>query len=381
MKKPVIAVVAIIVVAAAAIYLWISNRRGDNNSGLELSGTIETREIQVGSKVGGRVRAVLVEEGQVVKKGTPLIRFDVDELLAQRDQLKGRVAEAEAQVAKLQAGYRPEEIQQADAASRRELAFLQELQHGARPQEIAQAQADYDAARADAANGAATFARLDKLFASGDIPAQSRDDARARKEQLAGRAESAQQRLALLKAGARTEEIGAAEQRYRSAQAAEQMMRKGYRKEDVAEAKARLLQAKAQLSEIEVRVAENEVVAPAESRVEVVSVRPGDLVAASRPVLTLLESSQLWVKVYVPEPELGRVSVGQAAKVRVDTFRDRQFNGNIEQISDRGEFLPRNIQTLDDRSHQVFGVKVRLDNSSGLLKAGMAATVRLQVQK
>ncbi len=380
MKKPVIFVLIVVALAAVGAYLLLGERR-NGPSALQLSGTVETREIQVGSKVGGRVRAVLVEEGQLVQKGAPLVRFDVDELLAQREQLRGRVAETEAQTARLQAGYRPEEIQQAEAATRRELASLQQAQHGPRPEEIAQAVADYDAAKADALNAASVFARVDNLYKTGDVSAQAHDEARARRDQLAGRAESSRQRLALLRAGTRTEEVRAADQRYRSAQAAEQMMHRGYRKEDIAEARARLTQAKAQLSELEVRLAESDVLAPTAARVEVVSVRPGDLVAASRAVVTLLEASQLWVKVYVPEPELGRIAVGQAAAVHVDSFPERQFSGVIEQISDRGEFLPRNIQTREDRSHQVFGAKVRLDNSSGVLKSGMAATVQLQVQK
>ncbi len=376
MKKRILFILVLAVVVGAAVYGFMRNRR-DNAAPLRLSGTVETREIQVGSKVGGRVTQVLVDEGQAVKKGAPLVRFDVSELMAQRDQLRARIAEAEAQLAKLQAGYRPEEIHQAEAATRRELAMLQQAQRGPRPQELAQAQADYEAAKADAANTEANFKRLGKLRVSEDISVQAYEDAGARKDQAAGRAESARQRLELLRAGTRPEEIRAAEQRYQSAQAAEQMMRQGYRKEDIAEAKARVAQAKAQVDEISVRLTESEVTAPADSRVEVVSVRPGDLVAAGRPVATLLEASQLWVKVYVPEPELGRISVGQASTAHVDTFPGRQFNGVIEQISNQAEFLPRNIQTRDDRNHQVFGVKVRLDNSSGVLKSGMAATVEL----
>ncbi|MEO8130406.1 MAG: efflux RND transporter periplasmic adaptor subunit [Bryobacteraceae bacterium] len=380
MKKRFIVLLVIAGLAAAGVY-FLRGARQKGPAAIQLSGTVETREIQVGSKVGGRVSEVLVDEGQLVKQGAVLLRFEVDELLAQRDQLRGKVAEAEAQVNKLRAGYRPEEIQQAEAATRRELAGLQELQHGPRPQEIAQALADYEAAKADAANGATSFARINKLHATDDVSSQALDEARARRDQLAGRSESARQRLELLRAGTRAEEVRAAEQRYRAAQAAEQMMHRGYRREDVAEANARLTQAKAQLSELQVRLAESEVLAPAEARVEVVSVRPGDLVAASRAVMTLLEASQLWVKVYVPEPELGHVTIGQTASVQVDSFPGRNFQGTIEQISDRGEFLPRNIQTREDRNHQVFGIKVRLENSAGLLKSGMAATVKLQVQK
>jgi HlyD family secretion protein len=94
--------------------------------------------------------------------------------------------------------------------------------------------------------------------------------------------------------------------------------------------------------------------------------------------VTMLESSQLWVKVYVPETDLAGVKVGQAATVEVDSFSGQKFSGHVEQISSQAEFLPRNVQTRDDRKHQVFGVKVRVENPDGVLKSGMSATVRMQ---
>src|SRR6185503_10999757 len=118
--------------------------------------------------------------------------------------------------------------------------------------------------------------------------------------------------------------------------------------------------------------------APSDSVVEVVSVRPGDLVPAGRIVLTMLEASQLWVKVYVPETDLAHVRVGQQAAVRVDCFGGRSFEGHVGQISSQAEFLPRNVQTKSDREHQVFGVKVYVDNAQQILKSGMSATVRLE---
>jgi multidrug resistance efflux pump len=107
-------------------------------------------------------------------------------------------------------------------------------------------------------------------------------------------------------------------------------------------------------------------------------VRTGDLVGPGKIVVTMLEASQLWVKVYVPETDLASIRVGQAAQVEVDSFRDRRFAGHIQEIASQAEFLPRNVQTRDDRQHQVFGVKVYVDNSDGALKSGMSATVRLQ---
>ncbi|MBI1896366.1 MAG: HlyD family efflux transporter periplasmic adaptor subunit [Acidobacteria bacterium] len=367
-----------IVLVAAGIALAFWRSRDDAGDALVFAGAIETREIQAGSRVGGRVTEVLVQEGQMVQPGAVLVRFEAAELNAQRLQIEARIAQAEADAAKLERGFRPEEIQQAEAAARREQAALAELRAGPRPQEIQQAQADYDAARAEAANAEVAARRLEQLHGTGDVAAQSVDDARARRDALGKRAEAARKRVELLHAGTRQEELRAAEQRVRQAQANAQLMRSGYRREEIAAARARLEEARAHLRERDTQLAEMQVRAPTEARVEVVSVRPGDLVPAGKPVVTLLELSQLWVRIYVPEPRLAHVRPGQKASVEVESFPKRQFSGTIEQIAAQAEFLPRNVQTREDREHQVFGVKVRVDNSSGLLKPGMAATVRLE---
>jgi multidrug resistance efflux pump len=343
----------------------------------EYSGTIETREIQVGSKVAGRVTEVLVEEGQTVKPGAPLVRFEAEELKAQREQLEARVVQAEAELARLERGFRPEEIVQAEAAARQHQALLEAAKEGPRQQELRQAHAEYAAAKAEATNAELEFQRISALHATGDLSAQRRDDALARRDLTAGRAEAARQRLALLQAGTRPEEIRAAEQRYRQAQAQAELVRRGSRVEDIAAARARLREARGRLAEHRVRLEESELRSPAEASVEVVSVRPGDLVVPNRTVITLLEPSQLWVRVYVPETQLGRVKVGQKAAVKIDSFADKTFEGTVEQVSSQAEFLPRNVQTRDDREHQVFGVKVRVPNPEGVLKSGMAATVTL----
>jgi len=120
--------------------------------------------------------------------------------------------------------------------------------------------------------------------------------------------------------------------------------------------------------------------APANSVVEVVSVRPGDLLTPNQPVARLLEKDQIWVRIYIPEPQLGLVKVGQPAKIAVDTFPKAAFAGVIEQINSEGEFTPRNIQSRDERANQVFGVKVRIDNREGKLKPGMSADVTIERQ-
>jgi multidrug resistance efflux pump len=120
--------------------------------------------------------------------------------------------------------------------------------------------------------------------------------------------------------------------------------------------------------------------APADTVAEVIDIRPGDLIAPDSPIATLLEPDQLYVKVYVPETKLGMVSLGKSVEIGVDSFPNKTFQGTIEQIATQGEFTPRNIQTREDRVHEVFAMKVRIENREGILRAGMAADVVIRNQ-
>jgi HlyD family secretion protein len=360
------------------IGIWLRYGRPRLNPGYEYSGTVETREIQVGSKIGGRVIAVPVEEGDAVKAGQLLVRFECDELRAQHGQAVAAVQQAQADLQRMELGNRPEEIEQAEAAVRAQQAALEAAENGPRQQEIQQAQADYAAANADAVNAEVNFHRMESLVAKEEIARQQFDDARNKRDSTAERAESARQRWALLQAGTRSEDLRAARARYQQAEAAAVLARKGFRKEDIEMARGRLTEAKARVAELDARLREAELRAPADAVLEVVSVRPGDLVSPGQIVMTMLESSQLWVKIYVPETELAHVRLGEGGTVAVDTFPRRTFRGRVAQIAAEAEFLPRNVQTRDDREHQVYGVRVYVDNPEGVLKSGMSATVRFE---
>ncbi len=376
MKLKLVAGIAILVLVAAVLFWLHPWNRGP--APLVYSGTVETREIQVGSKVGGRVTSVNVEEGQNVAAGTTLVQFDVDDLKAERAQAQAQVQQSQADLDRLQHGYRPEEKAQTTAAAAAEGAVLEAAKNGPRPQELAQAQADYAAAQADAVDAEATFKRMEMLVRGDTISRLQFDDARAKRDGTAQREESLRQRLALLQAGTRAEDLRAAEERYRQAQAAAALMQKGYRKEDVDAARAVLAAAVAHRDELDVRLKEANLQAPANGVVEVVSIRPGDLVPPGKIVLSMLESSQLWVKIYIPETEVGAVKLNQSASVEVDSYPGRKFSGSVQEIASQAEFLPRNVQTRDDREHQVFAVKVRIDNADGVVKSGMSATVQLR---
>ena len=143
----------------------------------------------------------------------------------------------------------------------------------------------------------------------------------------------------------------------------------------LAAAESRIVQARAQLEEVEAQLREMRVVAPSDCVVEILSVKVGDVLPPNREVATLILPSYLWVRVYVPQPWLGHIELGEAVQVRVDSFSDDAFKGVIEQINRQAEFTPRNVQTVEDRIRQVFGVKIRLENRDDKLRAGMSADV------
>ena len=342
------------------LYLWALGRP----RALTGSGTVEARNIRVGSKVGGRIVDVRVREGDRVKAGDLLVAFDDQELLAALEL-------ARANLEKMERGYRPEEIEEARAGAAQARAEYEEARSGYRNEQVAQAQAELEQAQADAVNAERTWKRAQQLADEGVFSRQQRDDAEAAWKMAGARLENAQQRFAELERGYRAETVAAAEARYRQAEAVRERLERGFRVEDVAAARATLRDAEA-------RYRERQVVAPADAVVEVLDVRPGDLIPPNTPVATLLEAGQLYVRLYIPETDIGRVRVSQRAELRVDSFPGETFTGEVEQINQKAEFLPRNVQTRAERIHQVFGVKVRLRDPSGRLRAGMAADVTLR---
>jgi len=151
----------------------------------------------------------------------------------------------------------------------------------------------------------------------------------------------------------------------------------GSRPEDIAAARASLEGADGQLRYLIQQRKECVIVAPLRGVVQTFDLRPGDLVAARQPVAIILESGSLTVRVYVPEPRLGLVRVGQKVDLRVDTYPKRAFPGRVVSISSQAEYMPRNVQTLEQRNDQVFGVKIETDPAPEL-KSGMAVTATIR---
>lgn len=221
-------------------------------------------------------------------------------------------------------------------------ALLEEWKAGPRPEELDSAKSDWQALVSDWEFARADHRRSEELFAQKAISETERDRALTRARSLEKSVAASRGRYDLLAAGTRAE---------------------------------RLRQAEAQLREIDAQLAEMEIAAPTNAILEVLHVRLGDVPAPNEPIATLLVANHLWVRVFVPELWLGHIQLGQKLSVKVDSFPEREFTGEVEQIARLAEFTPRNVQTVSDRVRQVFGVRVRLPHETGLLRAGMAADV------
>ena len=325
MKKVVVALVLLALVAVIS-YLRRAPEEG-NAAALRISGNVELTEVQVSFKVPGRVLARPVDEGALVKRGEVVARLEAAEL---EDALT--LARADA-----------------DAAA----ANLAELEAGARREEVAQGEALLSRAEAEAVRVAADYQRSAALYAREVIPKRELESARAANEQA--KASVRERREAL------------------------QLLRKGPRRERIAAARASLDGARARLSTAKERLGYATLVAPISGVVLTKSVEPGEQVAAGTPVVTLGDLEQCWLKGYIAETDLGRVKLGQRARVTTDGQPGKVFEGRVSFISSQAEFTPKSVQTEKERVKLVYRIKIALANPGMELKPGMPADAEIEL--
>ena len=369
-----IAIFGVVALGAGAFW-WF----GPRSEVIRLPGTVETQEVRLSSRTGGRVEKIAIREGDLVKPGQPLVYLEMPELKAQRDQVAARLLAAEAMLEKARAGARTEEKAAALAGMQATEARLARLKSGFRVEEVEQARFDVATAEADLARNAQELER-EKALMGGASSKSNYDTAVANYKRLQAQTRAAQARLKMLVAGTRPEDIAEAEAELARMKAQYQLLEAGNRSEDIAEADAKVAELRGRLREMDVNLAELVVRAPEQALVEVLAVRPGDVVAANQPLVRVLRTDDLWVKAFVSEIDLGRIRLNQTVEVTVDAYKDRRFQGVVTWIASISEFTPRNVQSIDERRHQVFAIKVRVDDPQGVFKSGMAADVILMGQ-
>ena len=296
---------------------------GGQPTHIVVSGHVEATEVRIATKVPGRLVQIFFEEGDLVDAGATLAQIDSTDLLLIR-----------------QAARADRDLAQAELKLR--LA-------GARSEEIAAAQASVDQAESELAAAERDLVRLRNLHAAGSATQKQLDDAQTRHDLAASRLSGANEQWLRLKRGSRTEEIEAA--------------------------RARLHAGEARLAMAEQQLRDARITAPRNGRVTQKLADPGELLSAGSPVAVVTDLSAPWLTVYLSEPDLSLVALGQ--KVEVETDGGVVREGTLIYVSSEAEFTPRNVQTRDERVKLVFSAKIALENPDGLWKPGMPAEARI----
>lgn len=325
-RKPMLAVVLLAAVGLLAWRILIAG--AEPSDGLFASGSVEGTEALIGFQRAGRIEAVPVREGDMVRSGQVLAQLDTTEMQARRRQALAQVAAARAQLA--------------------------QLESGARPEEIAQAHAGTEGAVSRAANSQRDLERAQTLFDAGVISRQDYESTRTAAEVAGSQLRQVQEQL--------------------------ELVRKGPREEEVAAQRARLAQAEAAVAEIDAALEDATVRAPFEGIVTVQHREAGEIASPGLPAITLLDHQERWVRIYVPENRLAAVRLGTPAMVTTDTYAGKEYRGTVSFIASEAEFTPKTVQTQEERVKLVYAAKVRItDDPSFDLKPGMPADVRLEV--
>lgn len=343
----------------------------------EWSGTVEARTIDVGSRVGGRIKEILVKEGDSVKAGQTLLILEPADLPAQLLAAEGQLDQMKATLEKLKNGARPEEIEEAKANAQTMSAAYEEALHGSRREQIEGAKARLQATEVALQKATLDKQRTDLLFSKGAAARADKDNADIAYSSAVANRDAAKDTFDELQNGTRLEDVAQAAAKAAQARASEKLTLAGTRVEDIKAAEAQVEAAQGKVDQIKVDIDELEVKAPVAARVESLDLRPGDIIQPNSTAATLLEEDQLYVRIYVPETQIGHIHPGQTVPITVDSFGNRAFQGVVEHINQQGEYSPRNLQTADERADQVFASRIGLKEGRDVLRAGMAAFIRV----
>jgi HlyD family secretion protein len=341
------------------------------------SGTIESTEIEIGSRLGGRVADVFVEEGQSLDPGDVLLQFEAYQLPGQRAQLTAQLAQAQANLAALKDGPRPQEVAAAKAQYLSAKARASIVQSGARAEDIAQATAARKQAEAESQLTHKQFERFEQLLSKRVISQSEFDSAQANWAGAQEKLRIAKEREQALITGNRPQEIQSAQEQANAQFQQWQLLQQGSRPESIAAQAAMVQSIQAQLAQLDTAGTELAVKSPCACELSVFGAKPGQLILPNQSLATLTALDDIWIRIYVPETRLGEVMIGQKAKVDVDAFPGKHFEAKVVAIGSKTEFTPKNVQTEESRKAQVVAVKVAIQNPKHQLRPGMLADVRL----
>lgn len=334
-------IAAVVVIFALVLFGVIGFKTLHPNSETNTySGTIEGTEIPVQPEQGGRIFNLSVHEGQFIKTGDIIAKLDPAQAQIALATAQSQQSQAQAKLNDLLGGTRSEEIRR-----------LQNIR--------AQTQANAGGLAQNLQFEENNLANAQKLFASGAMSKQELDVEQNKFDTVKAQLEAAQASV-------------------NAAQASLDQALAGYTQPTIQAQKAAVDMADQGVKTAELALSKLTIKSPVSGQVLYQNVQTGQVVNPGMTLVTLLDPSDLWVKVYVPETKLNQVKVGETAYVAVDAYPGKKFKGQIEYISDQAEFTPKNVQTKEERTTTVFAVKISITEGKDQLKSGMPADVTLQ---
>ena len=308
---------------------------------LRVSGHVEATEVRLAADAGGRVLTLAVKEGDRVAPGQLVLTLDTRDVELAMQRAKAEQSQAEAQLRLVMASARPEDVRQAEA-------------------QIAAARGDFAAAQSELAGAQQDLDRFETLLQNNSGSRKQRDDAATRRDVARDRA-------------------GTAASRVRSAEETLARLRAGARKEEVDAARTRVAATAVQIATLEKQLGDTKLIAPVAGIVTERLVEAGEMIAPRAPAIVIVDLDHAWADVFVPEPAIPKLKVGQAATLFTDAG-GAGIAGTISFISPKAEFTPRNVQTAEERSKLVYRIRIAVDNTDGVLKQGMPVEAELRLQ-
>ena len=390
MKKILIPVAVVLVAAAVVVYAFHGSGRNSDGRIL-VSGNIELTEVNIGFKTAGRLIERTVDEGDLVKKGQLIARLDRDQLTAQRDSGAAGLSSSQDQLAQAATSLAWEretlaaDIQQRRADLAAAEARLAELKNGSRPQEIQEAKAAVDAAQSEFDRAKKDWDRAQTLFKDDDISASQYDEFRNHWQSADAALKQANQRAALVFAGPRVEQVDGAAAQVEHARGALKMAEANglelkRREQELATRSAEIERSKANLAQVDAQLADTLAVSPVDGVVLVKSADVGEVLAAGATVVTVGDIGHPWLRAYINETDLGKVKLGSKVRITTDSYPGKVYDGRVSFISAEAEFTPKQIQTQEERVKLVYRIKIDVDNPRQELKSNMPADAEIVLE-
>ncbi len=375
------AILTVVLVAGFFVWWFLIRQPPIPNNIIALSGRVEGDDSVVAAKTSGRIREIHVREGDTVKAGDVIAILDDEQAAAREQQARAAAQEAETRItrSKEQVGVLTEQLKQARFTVEQARLDAQGRVHQAEAQ-VATAEANLSQARAGYEQARYDLEKFTRLAKSGDVSDRQREQARTTAEAQAAVVESTRKQVAAAR-GALTAARGNLENPpIRSSQANAVQKQITQAQSDVAAAQSDAERASAQLKEAQANRADLTIIAPFDGTIATRAAEPGEVVAPGTPIVTMLDLGKVYLRGFVPEGDIGRVKLGQAARVYLDSNPTSPIDAVVSRIDPEASFTPENTYFRNDRVKQVVGVKLLIKNPTGAAKPGMPADGEILVE-